>query len=119
LWRPWRRNARWESWNWERKARRNAAHHYDLSHALYALFLDEDLQYSCGYFPVPDAGLDEAQAAKKAHIAAKLGLRPGQRVLDIGCGWGGFALYLHQIADVDVVGITLSEEQLAVARNRA
>jgi cyclopropane-fatty-acyl-phospholipid synthase len=119
LWRPWRRNSRWESWNWRSRARRNVAHHYGLSSQLYALFLDEDLQYSCGYFPAPDLGLEEAQAAKKAHIAAKLDLRPGQRVLDIGCGWGGLALYLHEIADVDVVGITLSHEQLSLARERA
>jgi cyclopropane-fatty-acyl-phospholipid synthase len=119
LWRPRRRGMPWEAWNRQRRAIRNAAHHYDLSDRLYALFLDEDLQYSCGYFPAPDTGLEEAQLAKKAHIAAKLDLRPGQRVLDIGCGWGGLALYLHRIADVDVLGITLSEEQLAVARQRA
>ena len=119
LWRPWRRNRRWEAWNWQRKARRNVAHHYDLSSRLYALFLDEDLQYSCGYFPEPDLELEAAQAAKKAHLAAKLDLRPGQRVLDIGCGWGGLALYLHGLADVDVLGVTLSQEQLAVARQRA
>jgi cyclopropane-fatty-acyl-phospholipid synthase len=119
LWRPRRRGMPWEAWNRPRRAMRNVAHHYDLSDRLYALFLDEDLQYSCGYFPTPDTGLEEAQRAKKAHIAAKLDLRPGQRVLDIGCGWGGLALYLHRIADVDVLGITLSEEQLAVARQRA
>ncbi len=119
MWRPWRRGGWWETWNWERQARRNVAHHYDLSGRLYALFLDDDLQYSCGYFPEPGASLEAAQLAKKAHIAAKLDLKPGQRVLDIGCGWGGLALYLHRIADVDVLGITLSEEQLAVARERA
>jgi cyclopropane-fatty-acyl-phospholipid synthase len=119
LWRPWRRNRRWETWNWQRQARRNVAHHYDLSNRLFALFLDADLQYSCGYFPDPAMTLDEAQVAKKAHIAAKLDLRPEQRVLDIGCGWGGFALYLHEIAGVDVLGITLSEEQLDLARRRA
>jgi cyclopropane-fatty-acyl-phospholipid synthase len=119
LWRPRRRGMPWEAWNRPRRAMRNVAHHYDLSDRLYALFLDEDLQYSCGYFPTPDTNLEEAQRAKKAHIAAKLDLRPGQRVLDIGCGWGGLALYLHRIADVDVLGITLSEEQLAVARQRA
>jgi len=119
LWRPWRRNGWWNKWNWAGQARRNVAHHYDLSSRLFALFLDEDLQYSCGYFADLAAGLEEAQAAKKAHIAAKLDLRPGQRVLDIGCGWGGLALYLHRIADVDVLGITLSRKQLAVARTRA
>lgn len=119
MWRPWRGPSPWESWNWARKARRNAAHHYDLSSRLYALFLDDDLQYSCGYFAGPDVGLEAAQTAKKAHIAAKLDLRSGQRVLDIGCGWGGLALYLHRVAGVDVTGITLSEEQLAIARERA
>ncbi len=119
LWRPWRHNLWLASWNWKRRSRRNVAHHYDLLHQLYTLFLDDDLQYSCGYFPQPRTDLNEAQAAKKAHIAAKLDLRPGQCVLDIGCGWGGLAIYLHQIADVDVLGITLSQEQLGVARSRA
>jgi cyclopropane-fatty-acyl-phospholipid synthase len=105
--------------NWERRSRRNVAHHYDLSARLYSLFLDTDLQYSCAYFADASGGLDAAQQAKKAHIAAKLHLEPGQRVLDIGCGWGGMALYLHRVADVDVLGITLSEEQLKVARDRA
>jgi cyclopropane-fatty-acyl-phospholipid synthase len=119
LWRPMRRSRRWASWNWKRQARRNAAHHYDLPNRLFALFLDADLQYSCGYFPDPAMTLDEAQAMKKAHIAAKLDLRAGQRVLDIGCGWGGLALYLHDVTGVDVLGITLSKEQLSVARQRA
>lgn len=105
--------------NHERRSKRNVAHHYDLDERLYALFLDEDRQYSCAYFTRPDASLEEAQLAKKAHIAAKLALRPGQTVLDIGCGWGGLALYLNRVADVDVLGITLSEEQLRVARRRA
>jgi len=101
------------------KARKNVAHHYDIGNDLYALFLDDDLQYSCAYFTDPANSLEQAQAEKKAHIAAKLALRPGQRVLDIGCGWGGMALYLHKVAGVDVLGITLSEEQLKVARKRA
>ncbi|HEY5712812.1 MAG TPA: cyclopropane-fatty-acyl-phospholipid synthase family protein [Allosphingosinicella sp.] len=113
-WFSWR-----DSWNWERRSRRNAAHHYDLSDRLYDLFLDTDRQYSCAYFTGPDVGLEQAQADKKAHIAAKLCLEPGQRVLDIGCGWGGLALYLNRVAGVDVLGITLSEEQLQVARHRA
>ena len=105
--------------NWSRRAKRNVAHHYDLNDRLYDLFLDADRQYSCAYFREPGIGLDQAQADKKAHIAAKLALRPGQNVLDIGCGWGGMALHLHRVADVDVLGITLSEEQLKVARRRA
>src|SRR5438067_4643184 len=102
-----------------RRARRNVAHHYDLSDELYELFLDEDKQYSCAYFTDPSNGLDQAQDDKKAHIAAKLALEPGQRVLDIGCGWGGMALYLHRVAGVDVLGVTLSEHQLKIARQRA
>src|SRR3954454_1857347 len=100
------------------RARRNVAHHYDLSDQLYELFLDEDKQYSCAYFTDRSNSLEQAQADKKAHIAAKLHLKPGQRVLDIGSGWGGMALYLNQVADVDVLGVTLSEEQLKVARRR-
>jgi cyclopropane-fatty-acyl-phospholipid synthase len=105
--------------NWERKSKRNVAHHYDLNDRLYDLFLDADRQYSCAYFTDPANGLEQAQTEKKAHMAAKLALIPGQRVLDIGCGWGGMALYLNRVADVDVLGITLSEEQLKVARERA
>ncbi len=101
------------------RARRNVKHHYDLGDDLYALFLDGDWQYSCAYFERPDATIDEAQLAKKRHIAAKLALEPGQRVLDIGCGWGGLGLYLARTAGVEVTGITLSDEQLARARRRA
>ena len=119
LWRPQRALAWLDGFNWRRRARRNVAHHYDLSDRLYDLFLDRDRQYSCAYFSQPGIGLDQAQLDKKAHIAAKLQLAPGQRVLDIGCGWGGMALYLNRVADVDVLGITLSEEQLKVARQRA
>ena len=100
-------------------ARRNAARHYDLPYALYRQFLDEDLQYSCAYFPKSSCSLDEAQRAKKRHIVAKLQLEPGQRVLDIGCGWGGLALSLASVEEVDVVGVTLSPEQLVVAQQRA
>ena len=105
--------------NHEVRARRNVAHHYDLSGALYDLFLDSDRQYSCAYFTDPANSLEQAQADKKAHIAAKLALAPGQRVLDIGCGWGGLALYLHEKTGADVLGSTLSEEQLRYARARA
>jgi cyclopropane-fatty-acyl-phospholipid synthase len=106
--------------NDRRAARRNVAHHYDLSYDLYRRFLDTDMQYSCAYFAEPNATLEEAQVAKKAHIAAKLRLRPGVRVLDIGCGWGGLGLMLsEQAPDVRVQGVTLSQEQLTVARHRA
>ncbi|MCW6508239.1 cyclopropane-fatty-acyl-phospholipid synthase family protein [Lichenifustis flavocetrariae] len=100
-------------------SRRNVAHHYDLSEDFYRLFLDADMQYSCAYFRSPNASIEEAQTAKKEHIAAKLLLAPGMRVLDIGCGWGGMALFLARTHQVRVVGITLSTEQLAVARARA
>ncbi|WP_294293176.1 cyclopropane-fatty-acyl-phospholipid synthase family protein [uncultured Sphingomonas sp.] len=105
--------------NMARRAKRNVAHHYDLSDRLYDLFLDADRQYSCAYFTDPANSLEQAQADKKAHIVAKLGVRPGMRVLDIGCGWGGMALYIHAKTGADVTGITLSEEQLKVARRRA
>jgi cyclopropane-fatty-acyl-phospholipid synthase len=108
----WRRNK-------PERARRNVAHHYDLGNELYETFLDDDLQYSCAYFTDPGNSLEQAQADKKAHIAAKLNLMPGQTVLDIGCGWGGTALYLHRVAGVDVLGVTLSQAQLKVARQRA
>jgi cyclopropane-fatty-acyl-phospholipid synthase len=114
--RLWRRI---EQANDRTAARRNVAHHYDLSLDLYRRFLDADLQYSCAYFERPDMTLDEAQAAKKSHLAAKLLLEPGQSVLDIGCGWGGLAMTLAEDAGARVTGITLSDEQLAVARNRA
>ena len=102
-----------------RRSRRNVAHHYDLSDRLYDFFLDADRQYSCAYFTDPAVALEQAQTDKKAHIAAKLRLAPGMRVLDIGCGWGGLALYLHAMTGADVTGITLSAEQLRVARARA
>ena len=102
-----------------RRARRNVAHHYDLKDELYELFLDDDKQYSCAYFTDPSNSLDKAQLDKKAHIAAKLDLKPGQRVLDIGCGWGGMALFLNKVANVEVLGVTLSERQLKIARQRA
>jgi cyclopropane-fatty-acyl-phospholipid synthase len=101
-------------------SRQNVAHHYDLSGELYDLFLDKDRQYSCAYFPTSDAGLETAQTAKKRHIANKLLLKSGMRVLDIGCGWGGMALSIaKQVEGVHVLGVTLSTEQLAIARKRA
>ena len=101
------------------RARNNVAHHYDLDGRLYSLFLDADKQYSCAYFETPDSTLDDAQLAKKRHVAAKLLLGRADRVLDIGSGWGGLGLYLAEIAGADVTGITLSREQLSVSNARA
>jgi cyclopropane-fatty-acyl-phospholipid synthase len=117
LWRKlerlWRRHIARET------AQRNVAHHYDLDEKLFRLFLDDDMQYSCGYFDRPGISLEEAQYAKKCHIAAKMFLMPGQRVLDIGCGWGGLGLFLAQNFNVDVTGITLSTGQQRVAQQRS
>jgi cyclopropane-fatty-acyl-phospholipid synthase len=104
--------------NDRRAARRNVAHHYDLSNDLYRCFLDADMQYSCAYFAGPDMTLEAAQAAKKTHIAAKLRLDPGLRVLDIGCGWGGLGLTFARDYGAVVTGVTLSVQQLAVANAR-
>ena len=101
------------------RAKHNIEHHYNIDGRLYSLFLDEDMQYSCAYFEDGVDSLVEAQLAKKRHLAAKLLLEPGQRVLDIGSGWGGLGLYIAENFDVDVTGITLSEEQLSVANRRA
>jgi cyclopropane-fatty-acyl-phospholipid synthase len=111
---------RFAQFNPARISQRNVAHHYDLNGRLYSLFLDRDRQYSCAYFPRGDETLEEAQLAKKRHIAAKLKLdRPGLTVLDIGCGWGGMALTLARDYGAKVKGITLSKEQLSEARARA
>jgi cyclopropane-fatty-acyl-phospholipid synthase len=116
----WDRQLRWlQQYNPIGKARENVAHHYDLSDTLYDLFLDRDRQYSCAYFTADDETLEEAQNNKKRHLAAKLLLEPGQKVLDIGSGWGGLALYLARVANVDVTGLTLSVEQHKVATERA
>lgn len=109
----------WQRWNPVHLAQKRVSHHYDLHADLFRLFLDDDLQYSCAYFRSPDDSLDQAQAAKKAHIIAKLDIRDGQSVLDIGSGWGGMALQIARTADVRVLGVTLSKEQLEVARKRA
>ena len=100
------------------RAQNNVAHHYDLTDTLYDLFLDTDRQYSCAYFLTPGDSLETAQENKKRHLAAKLLLQPGQKVLDIGCGWGGLAMHLARTADVDVTGVTLSREQHRYAQAR-
>jgi cyclopropane-fatty-acyl-phospholipid synthase len=105
--------------NSERRARDNVHTHYDLSGKLYDLFLDKDRQYSCAYFEHEGASLEEAQLAKKRHIAAKLNIKPGMKVLDIGSGWGGMGLYLAEVCGADVTGVTLSEEQFTLANQRA
>jgi cyclopropane-fatty-acyl-phospholipid synthase len=110
---------RFRQFNPRAKSKDNVAHHYDLDGRLYSLFLDADKQYSCAYFERPDATLDDAQLAKKRHLAAKLLIRPGNRVLDIGSGWGGLGLYLAEMTGADVTGVTLSTEQLQVANARA
>jgi cyclopropane-fatty-acyl-phospholipid synthase len=101
------------------QAQRNVAHHYDLGNAFYALFLDRGMQYSCAYFTSDDETLEEAQQNKLRLIAAKLQLKPGQKVLDIGSGWGDMALYLAAMEDVDVTGVTLSKEQHQLANEKA
>lgn len=106
-------------WNTLSASRQRVQHHYDIPDDFYALFMEEDMQYTCAYVRTPEATLEQAQAAKMDHIAAKLCLRPGLRVLDIGCGWGGLALRLARLYDVHVTGVTLSGVQLAAARARA
>ncbi len=113
LWRPL------SQLNLPGRSRKNVSHHYDLDQRLYALFLDADRQYSCAYFEQPNQSLDDAQVAKKRHIAAKLLVPPDARVLDIGSGWGGMGLYLAEICGARVTGVTLSDEQFALSRARA
>ena len=110
---------RLRQFNPRRRSRSNVAHHYDLDERLYALFLDADRQYSCAYFEAPEASLDDAQLAKKRHLAAKLLIRRGDRLLDIGSGWGGLGLYLAEMTGAEVTGITLSNEQLQASNARA
>ncbi len=118
---PWLK--RMQSWLGElhpvSRSRRNVQHHYDLDESLFRRFLDEDLQYSCAYFQSPEMTLEQAQQAKCRHIASKLLLRPGDRVLDVGCGWGGLALHLARHFDVEVTGLTLSRDQYQTACRRS
>jgi cyclopropane-fatty-acyl-phospholipid synthase len=118
--RMWREiRGRLDRFNWSARSKANVAHHYDLDDRLYDLFLDSQRQYSCGYFTDPANSLEQAQSDKLAHIAAKLALKSGQKILDIGSGWGGMALYLHKVSDADVTGVTLSQEQLRYANDAA
>ncbi|MCP4779296.1 MAG: class I SAM-dependent methyltransferase [Hyphomicrobium sp.] len=110
---------KWQQANPIGKAQQNVAHHYDLGNDFYKLFLDEGLQYSCAYFTNDDETLEQAQRNKLRLLAAKLNLSPGLKILDIGCGWGDLALYLARLADVEVVGVTLSKEQFELANARA
>ncbi len=123
LWNQQRLAAHWEELNARARSKKNVHHHYDLSDRLYELFLDENRQYSCGYFREDNRGatsdLDRAQRDKLEIIGRKLRLAPGQKVLDIGCGWGGMAFHIHRVSGAEVLGITLSEEQLKYARARA
>ncbi|MFN3943687.1 MAG: class I SAM-dependent methyltransferase [Allosphingosinicella sp.] len=105
--------------NWKARSRRNAEHTYNLTRRLYELFLDEDRQYTCAYYRDTGNSLEKAQWDKKAHLAGKLYLKPGMRVLDIGCGWGGLALWLHREFDVDVLGVALAPDQIAFCKERA
>ena len=116
------------SWKWLRriqqhnpigKALKNASHHYDLSDDFYRLFLDEDLQYTCAYYTSPDDTLEQAQLNKKRHVCAKLKIADGMKIAELGCGWGGLALHIAQMADVEVSAVNLSIEQIRVARERA
>lgn len=116
------------SWRWLRriqqhnpiaKALKNASHHYDISDEFYRLFLDEDLQYTCAYYASPDDTLEQAQLNKKRHVCAKLKIEDGMKIAELGCGWGGLALYIAQLADVEVTAVNLSIEQIRVARERA
>lgn len=110
---------RFHQYNPVKRAQRNVHHHYNLKKELYDLFLDKDRQYSCAYFTSREDDLDLAQLNKKKHIASKLHLNPGQKILDIGCGWGGLSLYLAKLMNVEVTGLTLSEEQHKIATKRA
>jgi cyclopropane-fatty-acyl-phospholipid synthase len=114
-----RKLRRFQQFNPIGKAQENVAHHYDISNDFYRLFLDEDLQYSCAYFEHDGQSLEDAQRAKLRHIAAKLRIEPGMRVLDIGCGWGGMAIYLAETLGAHVTGVTLSREQRDLAAARA
>ncbi len=115
----WKRLRGLQQYNPIGKAAENAAQHYDISEELYRLFLCDDLQYACAYFNSPDETIEQAQANKKRHICAKLGLKDGMKVAELGCGWGGLALYMASLADVEITAVNLSGEQIRVCRQRA
>jgi cyclopropane-fatty-acyl-phospholipid synthase len=115
----WRSLRRFHQNNPVGQALKNASHHYDLSDDFYRLFLDEDMQYTCAYYRTPEDTLEEAQLNKKRHVCAKLKIEDGMKIAELGCGWGGLALYLAQVADVEVTAVNLSIEQIRVARTRA
>ena len=108
-----------QSWNTARASLNNVSHHYNLDEALFRAFLDENMHYSCAYFRQADMSLEAAQIAKAEHIRRKLRLAPGARVLDIGSGWGSLAMHLAERTEVEVVGLTLSSEQLRTASAEA
>ena len=110
---------RFAQMNTLRRSAKNVEHHYDLSGKLYEMFLDPDRQYSCGYFENPNVSLGEAQLAKKRHLAAKLQVKENEKLLDIGCGWGGLGLYFARVLGANVTGVTLSHEQHGIANQRA
>ena len=114
----YKRMKRFHQKNLKSKAKENVEHHYDLSNDFYRLFLDEDMQYSCAYYQRPNMTLEEAQLAKKRHLASKMDIKPGQEILEIGCGWGGLSIYLAQNFDVHVTGVTLSTQQHKLANER-
>lgn len=121
---PWRKAAqrmlaKADSINLKGKARKNAEHTYNLTRRLYELFLDEDRQYTMGYYRDTSISLEQAQLDKKAHMAAKMYIKPGMKVLDIGCGWGGWALYLNKHYGCEVLGIALAPDQIAFCKERA
>ena len=105
--------------NGERQSRENIQHHYDIGNDFYRLWLDEQLVYTCAYFPDPSASLEEAQIAKMDHVCRKLELRPGERVIEAGCGWGALALHMARHYGVQVRAYNISRSQLAYARERA
>ncbi|HEY0982005.1 class I SAM-dependent methyltransferase [Schlesneria sp.] len=115
----WRSLRRFHQHNPISRSLKNASHHYDLSDEFYRLFLDEDMQYTCAYYLDPNDTLEEAQLNKKRHVCAKLQIKDGMKIAELGCGWGGLALYMAQIADVEVTAVNLSIEQIRVARQRA